>query len=100
MQEHLDTNRLESLMSTSKPDKFASLHRPWAQAHANASHQVLDLFRDAKAKPRLLLHGWPHPRSWTLVVTVPPQAKPFTRPAFDNLPGGKNHPQQFGQVKP
>lgn len=54
------------------PEKFVALHRPWAQAHANAEHEATDLFRDGVGKPRLLLHGWPHARSWIFVATVQP----------------------------
>lgn len=60
------------------PEKFLSLHRPWAQAHANAGHESLDLLRDALGKPRLLLHGWPHAKSWHLLATIQP-APPLTR---------------------
>lgn len=62
------------------PEKFLQAHKPWAQAHASAQHEALDLFRDGVGKPRLLLHNWPHAKSWVRVATLQPQAPRVARP--------------------
>lgn len=56
-------------------EKFLASHRGWAQTHATASQEKIDLFKDVKGKPHLLLHGWPHPGSWHLITTCVPALK-------------------------
>lgn len=63
------------------PEKFLQAHRPWAQAHANAGRETLSLYRDSVGKPRLLLQGWPHAKSWILLGHVTPAPPRPTRPS-------------------
>lgn len=53
-------------------EKFLTLNRPWAQAHATYGREPLDLYRDPTGKGRLTLTGWPHPKSWHKVLSVVP----------------------------
>lgn len=53
--------------------KFLFKNEAWAQSHANASREAVCLFRDPTNRPRLMLVGWPSPKSWHLVATVRPQ---------------------------
>lgn len=55
------------------PEKFLALHTLWAQQHANTGRVSISLYRDGVGKPRLLLEGWPHPKSWIFLATLAPQ---------------------------